>query len=154
MWNGWCTKSGRSDGRDGPSLVIRAVVDTNVLVSAFYGGTPAGVLQLWREGRLTICVTDDILSEYAEVFSRFPRLAAAAGEFMVALAAREGVLHVEVTEQVTAAPDPDDDMFLECAVAARADVIVSGDRHLLALGQFRGIPIQTPTESLAPGDRG
>lgn len=45
-------------------------------------------------------------------------------------------------------PTPSDDKFLECALAARAEAIISGDRHLLALGEFRGIPILTPAEWL------
>ncbi len=44
--------------------------------------------------------------------------------------------------------DPDDDMFLACAVAAKADAVISGDRHLLSLGCFRAIPILTPAELL------
>ena len=44
--------------------------------------------------------------------------------------------------------DPSDDRILECAVAADAEVIVSGDNHLLALGSFRGIPIQRVGEFL------
>jgi predicted nucleic acid-binding protein len=45
--------------------------------------------------------------------------------------------------------DPDDEMVLECAMAAAADFIVSGDKkHLLALGQFRDIPIVSPAEFL------
>jgi len=48
-----------------------------------------------------------------------------------------------------ATPDPDDEMILECALAAEADLIVSGDKkHLLALRQFQGIPIVSPVEFL------
>lgn len=42
------------------------------------------------------------------------------------------------------ADDPDDDKFLDCAVAAQAEIIVSGDEHLLSLGSFQGIQILTP----------
>ena len=45
--------------------------------------------------------------------------------------------------------DPSDNRILECAVAAEAEVIVSGDSHLLRLGSFNGIPIQTPADFLA-----
>jgi predicted nucleic acid-binding protein len=45
--------------------------------------------------------------------------------------------------------DPSDDRILECAVAAKAEVILSGDKHLLTLGSFRGIPIQPVSEVLA-----
>ncbi len=45
--------------------------------------------------------------------------------------------------------DPPDNMFLECAVEARADYIISGDRHLKRLGTFEGIEILAPSEYLA-----
>lgn len=47
--------------------------------------------------------------------------------------------------------DPADDMFLDAAVAGRADVIVSGDRHLLSLREFQGIPIVTVAQFLTLG---
>ena len=46
------------------------------------------------------------------------------------------------------ADDPDDDRVLECAVKGRADVIVSGDRHLLKLGRYRGVSIVTVRQFL------
>jgi len=51
---------------------------------------------------------------------------------------------VAIVERITACRDPTDDKFLELAVNGRADMIVSGDADLLALNQFRGIPIVTP----------
>jgi predicted nucleic acid-binding protein len=57
---------------------------------------------------------------------------------------------VEPTDHIQAIEaDPTDDRILECAVAAGAEVIVSGDSHLLSLGSFRGIPIQRVAEFLA-----
>ena len=58
--------------------------------------------------------------------------------------------HVAPAETLDAVPgDPSDNPILECAVAAEADVIVSGDSHLLRLSSFNGIPIATPTDFLA-----
>jgi putative PIN family toxin of toxin-antitoxin system len=51
---------------------------------------------------------------------------------------------VTITERIVACRDPSDDKFLELAVGGRADLIVSGDRDLLALNPFRNIPIVTP----------
>lgn len=57
----------------------------------------------------------------------------------------EFALSVESAQDATGtSPDPDDDVFLECALAGSADYIVSGDRHLLVPGTFHGIPIVTP----------
>lgn len=55
---------------------------------------------------------------------------------------------VEPREQIRVCADPDDDRFLEAAVAANADVIVTGDRQLLALNPFRSIGIITPADYL------
>jgi predicted nucleic acid-binding protein len=51
---------------------------------------------------------------------------------------------VAIIERIAACRDPNDDKFLELAVNGRADLIVSGDRDLVALNPFRGIPIVTP----------
>jgi putative PIN family toxin of toxin-antitoxin system len=129
--------------------VRRIVVDTNVLVSAFMGGNPRRVLREWAEGRLVLCISPAVLAEYARVLARFDHLSAEADEIMSLLSGGENVLRVNPSEAVRAVgSDPDDDRFLECAVAAQADAIVSGDRHLLSLHAFRGIPILSPAAFL------
>ncbi len=103
----------------------------------------------WRQGGFLLCLSDDITAEYLEVLARFPDVESELHEFLLLVAEERHILFVYPVHQLTVVADPDDDMFLECAVAAQADVIASGDRHLLALGRFRGIPIQTPAEFLA-----
>jgi len=68
-------------------------------------------------------------------------------EFLAALV-REGEL-VEVSESVTDCRDPDDNKFLELAVGGNATHIISGDKDLLALNPFRGIPVLTPQAFLS-----
>lgn len=127
----------------------KVVVDTNVLVSSFFGGKPRDLLHLWRDGGLAICLSDEILAEYLEAIARFGDGKAEVRELLAVLSARENVILVSPREQVHAVrSDPDDDKFLECALAAGADAIVSGDRHLLSLGEFRGIPILGPARFL------
>jgi uncharacterized protein len=53
---------------------------------------------------------------------------------------------VEITDRIAACRDPKDDKFLELAVNGHADVLITGDRDLLALNPFRGVPIITPTD--------
>jgi putative PIN family toxin of toxin-antitoxin system len=66
-------------------------------------------------------------------------------KLIAALEAGENAVLVEPAERIDAvADDPADNAFLECAVAAQAEAIVSTDRHLLDLGTFRGIPILQP----------
>ncbi len=127
----------------------RVVLDTNVVVSGFYGGRPREVMDLWRAGRVLLCLSVPILQEYTEVLDRFGQFARDASDLLRRLRDLEHALLVLLTEAVHAVPsDPDDDIFLACAVAAQADLIVSGDRHLLDLGRFRGIRIVTPAEAL------
>ncbi len=57
---------------------------------------------------------------------------------------------VEVTEHVTDCRNPKDNKFLELALSGRADFIITGDADLLSLNPWRGIPILTPTQYLAP----
>jgi uncharacterized protein len=129
--------------------VRRIVVDTNVLVSGFMGGNPRRVLREWAKGGFALCVSPAVLAEYERVLARFDHLSAEADELLDLISEGENVLRVSPSEAVHAvSADPDDDRFLECAVAAQADAIVSGDRHLLSLLAFRGIPILSPAAFL------
>jgi len=132
------------------------VIDTNVVVSSVFGGRPGEVMRLWRDGAFLLCLTDEIVAEYLEVLARFEAFTATeARDLLELLAEPERALFVEVKEPIREiAADPADNMFPECAVAADAQVIVSGDKHLLDLGAFRGAAIVSPTEfveSMASG---
>jgi putative PIN family toxin of toxin-antitoxin system len=130
--------------------MLRVVLDTNVLVSHLFGGTPRQVVSLWSGGLVVLCVSPGILAEYLSVLGRFDAVTGKASELLGLLEEGGNLYLVEPQERLTAVPaDPSDDMFLECAVAAQADVIVSGDQHLLELKSFRGIPIVGPAEFLA-----
>lgn len=126
---------------------MKIVLDTNVLVLLILGGALGALVDLWDENRFRIVVSTDIVSEYATVLAR-PKfgLSSDVTETILVYIQRKAEFVVP-TETITAIPDdPKDNMFLECAVAAKVDCIVSGDPHLNALGQFRGIPILTPRD--------
>ncbi len=124
-------------------------MDTNVVVSSFFGGKPKEIVDRWQEGQFVLCVTDEIVREYTEVLARFAGMTEAASGFFARLSRREHVLWVDPAKSLhPVSADPSDDKFLECALAAEADLIVSGDRHLLALGEFRGVPILDPAQAL------
>lgn len=128
----------------------RIALDTNVLISSLFGGKPREIMNLWRDAGVTLCLSDEIVAEYLEVLARFGEVKAEAREFLEMLIGSEFVLFVTPSERIhEVTADPDDNKFLECAVAAGADAIVSGDEHLLALGTFRGIPILRPADFLA-----
>jgi uncharacterized protein len=110
--------------------MIRVVIDTNIFVSALLQphGLPARVLVLaLAGGNIQLCVSADIYAEYEEVICR-PRFMRGESEIADALRAiREQGLWVKPSEKVRACSDPDDDIFLECAQAAQAHFLVTGN---------------------------
>ncbi len=109
--------------------MIRVVLDTNIVVSALLQplGPPAQVFMLGLGGSIQLCVSGNVYAEYEEVISR-PRFARSAEIIAATLQAfREKGIWVRPTERLTVCADPDDDIFLECAQAAKADYIVTGN---------------------------
>lgn len=133
---------------------MRAVIDTNVLVSGLlWHGAPHRLLEQARSGALVLVSSPALLAELADVIGR--------AKFDAVLArsntSREQTLDAlyRLAEVVEPPPlpepvcrDPDDDEVLALAVAARAEMIVSGDPDLLVLKAFQGIPIVSPAEAV------
>lgn len=135
---------------------MNVVLDTNVIVSRFISekGAPGRTLDLWEAGAFTLIVSKAVLAEYQRVMkygSLRGRLRASAAEIEGQMSGiRKFGLIVQPTERITGiSDDPKDDKFLECALAGGADYIVSGDSHLLALREYRGIRILSPAVFLA-----
>jgi len=134
---------------------MRAVIDTGVLVSALIRrqGTTGNVLLALRNGLFTVIYSTDILVEIIDVLDH-PRFRQKYHiepddiSALINLLRLRGTL-VTPTHKVTACRDPKDDKFLEAALAAEADYIVSGDADLLVLTPFENIPILRPAEFLA-----
>ena len=126
---------------------MRIVLDTNVVVSGvFFAGCPGQILSAWHRGQITLVLSALILAEYREVGAE---LSAQYGEldfeaFAALLVMNADVVEVPETLAEGVCSDPDDDKFLACAAAAGASVIVSGDRHLLAVSGWRGVDVLTP----------
>jgi putative PIN family toxin of toxin-antitoxin system len=109
--------------------MIRVVLDTNIIVSALLQplGPPAQVFLLALGGSVQLCISGNVFAEYEEVIHR-PRLRRAESVTAAALhAIRETGLWVRPTATVQACADPDDDIFLECAQAAEANYLVTGN---------------------------
>jgi putative PIN family toxin of toxin-antitoxin system len=109
--------------------MIRVVLDTNIIVSALLQplGPPAQVFQLALGGVLQVCVTGAIYTEYEEVIRR-PRFQRSEETISAALLAiREQGHWVRPSTTVRACTDPDDDIFLECAEAAEASFLITGN---------------------------
>ena len=134
--------------------MLRVVLDTNVFVSSLLSteGTPAQLLNAWREGRYMLVTSPAIIAEVVEVLES-PRISK---KYLIRHQDVENLVDVLKTDAVlvpgeagvkgSVPRDPRDEMFFACAIDANADCIVSGDRHLLDLQTFRGIPILTVNE--------
>jgi uncharacterized protein len=109
--------------------MIRVVLDTNVIVSALLQplGPPAAVFLLVAGGEVQLCISASVYAEYEEVIRR-PRLARDEEVIAATLQiVREKGFWVRPTETIKACSDSDDDIFLECAHAACADYLVTGN---------------------------
>ncbi len=111
--------------------MIRAVIDTNVLVSGLL--TPAGhealILLAIHQGLVRPCFSDEILSEYTAVLAR-PKFAFPPDEIAAALAMFRRLGELVVPEgSVLTSPDPADTKFLHCAIAAAAEYLVTGNKR-------------------------
>ena len=126
----------------------RIVVDTNVFVSALnFAGWPLRALRQAEES-FEICTSADLIAELERVLlTKFNWQQKEMDRFLEPLLATTCL--VKPTVVITACRDPDDNRVLECAIAAGAQLIVSGDKDLLSLDVFRGIRIVTPRQFLA-----
>jgi putative PIN family toxin of toxin-antitoxin system len=129
--------------------VIRVVLDTNVVVAALLQplGPPAQIFALAIEGVIQACVSGNVYAEYEEVISR-PRFKRDANTIASMLRTiRERCFWVKPTESIRDCSDSDDDIFLECASAAQAQYLVTGNlKHFPA--SWMDIQIVTPRRLL------
>lgn len=131
---------------------LRVVLDTNVVTSALlWGGTPEQLIEAAGAGSLQLFTSEALIAELAGILGR-TKFAAKLKQKNLS-AAEIVARYREIAETVEAAPieeaalrDPDDAHVLACALAARADAIVSGDADLHALGNYQGIPVLSPAE--------
>ncbi len=127
---------------------MKIVCDTNVLVSGIlFGGHARQILLLASRGRLTNFISDDMLHEAKDVLSRPKfKLTSQQVNAIIALFRDTFELVTPTQQHKVILSDPDDDRILEAADEARADIIVSGDKHLRSLELWRGIRILSPSE--------
>ncbi|MFH1773678.1 MAG: putative toxin-antitoxin system toxin component, PIN family [Methanobacteriota archaeon] len=133
---------------------MKITVDTNVLISAtFWLGNPHRIIKKVEEGKLELVLSAEILEEFEEIMGqdkfqlKLKNINATVSEVVSKLTEMSEI--VEISGKIRAVEaDPDDDKVLECAVNGKVDFIVSGDRHLLEMEEYRGIRIVTAREML------
>lgn len=124
--------------------LIRAVVDTNVFISAtLYEGQASKLLSHWQRGRFIYLISKQILEEYIKVLS-YPKFRLAEEEIKWII--REELLPYVETVKIKIPVsvikiDPSDNIFLSTAVEGKASFVISGDRHLLVLKKYQDIQI-------------
>jgi putative PIN family toxin of toxin-antitoxin system len=135
--------------------MIRAVIDTNVFISAAINvrGTPGRVVDLWQADAFELVSSTALLLEIERAILH-PRLT------RHGVTSEQGTRFVEIVRETCTlvagklrvtgvCRDPDDNEVLACALEGKADYIVTGDDDLLALGEYEGIVILSPTAFLA-----
>jgi len=127
---------------------VRVILDTNVFVSGvFFSGPPYQILEAWRDDKLQLVISEEILDEYRRVgknlSSQFPAIDLWP---IIELVTVEAEIYPSPTLPEPVCDDPDDDKFLACAIAGKCKLIVSGDKHLLQVSGFKGIDVIKPRE--------
>lgn len=135
--------------------MLKIVLDTNVFVSALINphGKPAQILNYVFENKIRLFTSPSIIEDLQRVLS-YPKLVKRHGlekqelrefisDLLSIMSLVEGKKAIELIVE-----DPADNNYLSCAVDAKADFIVSGDTHLLNLGEYEGTQIITPTQFL------
>jgi putative PIN family toxin of toxin-antitoxin system len=138
---------------------MRVILDTNILVSGFlWSGPSRQILDAARQGEIQLFTTQVLLDELANVLrrdkfaTRLKRAGVSSNTLVTGFKALANLIEPQNIPP-TILDDPDDDAVLACAIAAKAQAIVSGDSHLLKLGVISEIPILTATDLLKQLDR-
>lgn len=129
---------------------MKIVLDTNVIVSAtFFGGVPDEIVRAAKSRAVDLVVSAEVVAEYHEVLLRFIGPGSEADVAIILdglLESATVVAPIELPSRLS--PDPDDDKFVACALAAGADLIVSGDKHLLVLQGRIPVAVVKPREAM------
>ena len=127
------------------------VLDTNVIISALLSaeGPPAQIIDLWEAGVFDVAISTPLLDELKRAldYPRVKKYQKMTPDEINTLLGRWSTISVYVEPEVAlevVEDDSDDNRVLECAVAAKANYIISGDKHLLDLGEYRGIEVLPP----------
>ncbi len=125
---------------------MKVVLDTNVFLSGvFFGGLPYENLRAWRDRRLSLVYSPDILDEYRRTGEKLARQFEGVDlDPFLALVVIEGKLFVSPALFEAVCDDPEDDKFFACAIASKCKVIISGDKHLLKATGYHGIEVLKP----------
>ncbi len=123
---------------------MKVVLDTNVFISSFLGkGPPKEIIDLWKQGQVTLCLSKDVCEEYRLVLERLGLAGSRELKEIFDLFSKgHFTLYSAKTPPLSLVPeDPKDNQLFECAVALEAPYIVSGDKAVLRVENYMGIKV-------------
>ena len=128
---------------------MRIVIDTNVVASAvFFGGRPAELLRMVIRHEHSAVATDEIVDEYQATVNYLLNKYANRPLQLSIVPIFSAMEIIPVTSKVEICRDPDDNKFISCAIDGHCYYVVSGDKDLLAVGQYADVKIITVAEFL------
>ncbi len=122
---------------------MTVVIDTNVILSGIlFGGKPKQALEMALSGSIQLAISESLIIELQGVLQR-PKFELSAQLVQTIVSEYASIASwIEPSEHFNVVvDDPSDNFFIDCAVAAKADYLITGDRHLLNLGTFKMIKI-------------
>jgi len=128
----------------------KVVIDTNVIISAFgWDGHPEEIIKLVNKGKIENFTSIEMINELSNAI-KYPRLKfpeSLQAEIIETIFSISSIVNVNQSLKIID-EDPGDNKVIECALSAKAEFIISGDKHLLELKKFKEIEILTPSEFL------
>jgi putative PIN family toxin of toxin-antitoxin system len=128
----------------------KVVIDTNVIISAFgWDGHPEEIIKLVNKGKIENFTSIEMINELSNAI-KYPRLKfpeSLQAEIIETIFSISSIVNVNQSLNIID-EDPGDNKVIECALSAKAEFIISGDKHLLELKKFKEIEILTPSEFL------
>ena len=128
--------------------MLKVVIDTNIFVSSFFGGVPRDIINYWKVGKITLCLSRFVVEEYLEVLNRLGLKNKDEIKSLTRLFSEgyNSIYTAKTPNLNIVKDDPDDNKFLECAVALESQIIISGDEHLKDVKKYIDIAIMSPRE--------
>lgn len=129
---------------------MKVILDTNVFVSGiFFSGPPYRILEAWRDDKIQLVVSPEILEEYRRVGEILAEdhPAISLSPWIELVVQKASIFSVPPLAEIVC-DDPDDNKFLACALASKSRAIVSGDKHLLKVSGYEGIEVLKPRDFL------
>jgi uncharacterized protein len=126
------------------------VLDTNIFISGiFWNGDSDKILTFWKEDKIKIINSDETVDELIRVLSKFKiQLSDELKKEWIKLIISNSTLVKPIENFTIIKEDPTDNKFIDVAVEGNADCIITNDKHLLKIKQFKNIKIITPKEFL------